>query len=162
MSDEEESKKPIKPRLCERCGSRMPPQKRGRPRHWCSQQCRQLAYEERHGLASWSDGQPKVTDLSEVVEISQDRAVTQAVMRESARRRQPNEAPHDCTFEIWQDHTEMSIIVDHVADLVAHQAFRTGHDGRLLIEAVARLVNAVDLVEDRANGRPAAEACFEG
>lgn len=127
----------------------MPPQKRGRPRRWCTQQCRQKAYEERHGLASWADRQPRVADLSEVVEISQDRAASESVRRSAARRRQPSDSTHDCTFAIWQDQIEMSIIVDHVADLVAHQAFRSGADGRLLVESVARLVDAVDLVTMR-------------
>lgn len=100
-------------------------------------------------MASWSDQQPKVTSLSEVVEVSQDRAAGRAAMRAAARLRNPQDAPHDCTFAIWQDQTEMAIIVDHVADLVAHQSFRSGAEGRLLAEAAARLVNAVDLVTMR-------------
>jgi hypothetical protein len=83
MRKDKQSKKPSKPRLCERCGSRMPPQKRGRPRRWCSQQCRQSAYEERHGLESWKDKQPKINDLSDVVEVMNDRAA-----RREARRLQ--------------------------------------------------------------------------
>ena len=75
------SKKPSKPRLCERCGKRMPPQKRGRPRRWCSQQCRQSAYEERHGLESWKDKQPKVDNLSDVIEAAQERAARQRMGR---------------------------------------------------------------------------------
>ena len=83
MSDDKRSKEPSKPRLCERCGSRMPPQKRGRPRRWCSQQCRQSAYEERHGLESWKDKQPKVSDLSDVVEVMSERGAG----RDASRRR---------------------------------------------------------------------------
>lgn len=100
-------------------------------------------------MASWSDQQPKLTDLSEVVEVTQDRAAGRAAMRSAERLRNPQDASHDCTFAIWQDQTEMAIIVDHVADLVAHQVFRSGAEGRLLAEAVARLVNAVDLVTMR-------------
>jgi hypothetical protein len=100
-------------------------------------------------VASWSDQQPKVTSLSGIVEVSQDRAAGQAAMRSAERMRNPKDAPHDCTFAIWQDQVEMAIIVDHVADLVAHQIFQSGADGRLLAEAVARLVNAVDLVTMR-------------
>lgn len=131
----------------------MPPQKRGRPRRWCSQQCRQKAYEERHGLTSWSDQQPKVTGLSEVVEAPQDRAANRAAFRSAERRRNPQQdAPHDCTFAVWQDQIEMSIIVDRVANLIAHQAFHVGAEGRILAESVARLVNAVDLVTMRVAG----------
>ena len=56
-------------RTCQRCGLPLPPQKSGRPRRWCSQQCRQAAYEELHGLESWKDKQPKPNDLSDVVEV---------------------------------------------------------------------------------------------
>jgi len=53
MSDERVSE-PVKPRLCERCGKWMTPQKRVRPRKCCSHQCRQSAYEERNGLSRWA------------------------------------------------------------------------------------------------------------
>lgn len=106
MNDEEGSKGPSKPRLCERCGSRMPPQKRGRPRRWCSQQCRQSAYGERHGLESWKDKQLKVNDLSDVVEVMNDRAA-----RREARRRQfvPNRG---------STHTSQSCVQTVLSDYV--------------------------------------------
>lgn len=62
----------------------MPPQKRGRPRGWCTQRCRQLAYEERHGLEGWKDKQPKVNDLSDVVEVMQSRSAQREVGRRPA------------------------------------------------------------------------------
>ena len=83
MSEEKGSAGSSSPKLCARCGSRMPPQKRGRPRRWCSRQCRQSAYEERHGLESWKDKQPRVSDMSDLVEASQSRGSE----RESRRRR---------------------------------------------------------------------------
>lgn len=75
MNAEQESADEPEPRACRRCGAPLPPQKAGRPRQWCSQRCRQSAYEERHGLESWKDKQPKVNDLSEVVEVMQARPV---------------------------------------------------------------------------------------
>ena len=97
MGKEKESREPSKPRLCERCGSRMPPQKRGRPRRWCSQQCRQSAYEERHSLESWNDKQPKVNDLSDVVEVMNDRAARrEARRRQVVPNRQATHTSHEC------------------------------------------------------------------
>lgn len=81
MLDEQESTDQPEPMKCQRCGSPLPPQKTGRPRRWCSAQCRQSAYEERHGLESWKDKQPKVNDLSDVVEAMQDRAANRSAAR---------------------------------------------------------------------------------
>ena len=144
MSDDKGSNEPSKPRLCERCGSRMPPQKRGRPRRWCSQQCRQLAYEERHGLESWKDKQPKVNDLSDVVEVMQDRAA----QRETRRRKAVTGpgATHDsteCVHTVRSDYVLMTFVVEHVADIVRAHGVVNTFNGRLLAGAVAELVNAV-------------------
>ena len=40
------------PRVCPRCGSRLPVRATGRPARWCSQRCRRAAYEERRASAS--------------------------------------------------------------------------------------------------------------
>lgn len=145
MSDVEGSKEPSKPRLCERCGKRMPPQRRGRPRRWCSQQCRQSAYEERHNLESWADKQPKVTDLSDVVEVVQDRAAR----RETTRHRQAvpgREITHDsseCLQTVRSDYVLMTFVVERVADIVRAHGVANTFNGRLLAGAVVELVNAV-------------------
>ena len=150
MSDEERSKEPSKPRLCERCGSRMPPQKRGRPRRWCSQQCRQLAYEELHGLESWKDKQPKVSDLSEVVEVVQGRAAERGARRQrvSTDYRSARTA-HDCVSVVCSDQLYMAMVVDAVTDLVSGQKLANTLEGRFLAGRVARLVEAVQLVAFR-------------
>jgi DNA-directed RNA polymerase subunit M/transcription elongation factor TFIIS len=144
MSDGKRSKEPSKPRLCERCGSRMPPQKRGRPRRWCSQQCRQSAYEERHGLESWKDKQPKVNDLSDVVEVMQDRAAR----RETKRRqvvpdRGAAHTSHECVQTVLSDYVLMTFVVEHVTDVVRAHGVVNTFNGRILAEAVAELANVV-------------------
>ena len=40
-------------KTCPQCGGFIPQQKRGRPRKYCSQSCRQDAYEKRNGLPNW-------------------------------------------------------------------------------------------------------------
>ena len=144
MSKKEKSKEPSKPRLCERCGSRMPPQKRGRPRRWCSQQCRQSAYEERNGLESWKDQQPKVKDLSDVVEVMNDRAARREARRlQVATDRRATHASHECVETVLADYILTTFVVEHVADVVRAHGVVNTFNGRLLAEAVAELVNAV-------------------
>ena len=145
MNDEEESAASSKPRLCERCGSRMPPQKRGRPRRWCSQQCRQSAYEERHGLESWKDKQPKISDLSDVVEVAQDRAASRSGGRHLTSKRRPVRASHDCVSAVCSDQLYMAMVVDAVADLVSANKLVDTLEGRFLAQGVARLVEAVHM-----------------
>lgn len=144
MSKENESKEPSKPRLCERCGSRMPPQKRGRPRRWCSQQCRQSAYEERHGLESWKDKQPKVNDLSDVVEVLNDRAARRVARRpQVVPDREAAHTSHMCVQTVLSDYVLTTFVVEHVTDVVRAHGVVNTFNGRLLAEAVAELVNAV-------------------
>lgn len=85
MSAKEESISQPERSACQRCGLPLPLQKSGRPRKWCSAQCRQAAYEERRGLESWKDKQPKVNDLSDVVEAVQNRAARRASVRSALR-----------------------------------------------------------------------------
>lgn len=121
----------------------MQPQKRGRPRRWCSQQCRQSAYEERHSLESWKDKQPKVKDLSEVVEEAQERGARRDVSRrpESGRRRV--HTTDDCLNVVGQDLLLMAMIVDQVIDMTRRYGAINTFEGRTLAERVAELVNAV-------------------
>ena len=150
MNDEEESAASSKPRLCERCGSRMPPQKRGRPRRWCSQQCRQSAYEERHGLESWKDKQPKIRDLSDVVEVAQERAARRGAGRQrTPTEHRPAHTSGDCVSAVCSDQLYMAMVVDAVADLVSDQRLLNTLEGRFLAQGVARLVEAVHMAAFR-------------
>ncbi|GAA3524774.1 hypothetical protein GCM10022234_21970 [Aeromicrobium panaciterrae] len=144
MSDDKESKEPSKPRLCERCEKRMPPQKRGRPRRWCSQKCRQSAYEERHGLESWKDKQPRVSSLSDVVEVAQDRAARREVRsRQFGRGREATHDSSECLQTVRSDYLLMAFVVEHLADIVSAHGVVNTFDGRILARAVSELVNAV-------------------
>lgn len=144
MSTGQESSGKSKPRLCERCGSRMPPQKRGRPRRWCSQQCRQSAYEERHGLESWKDKQPKANDLSDVVEAAQSRSARRAVGRQRATSdRGRAHTSTECLVAVAADHILMTMVVEHVTDIIRAHGVANTFEGRLLAKGVAELVNAV-------------------
>lgn len=144
MSDEDESNEPSKPRLCERCGSRMPPQKRGRPRRWCSQQCRQLAYEERHNLESWKDKQPKVQDLSDVVEVVSERGARRYVSGIPAvDRHRPDHKWTTCMAVVCSDEFYMRVVLDAVTDMLAEDRIPDTLDGRFLAGGIARLVDIV-------------------
>lgn len=144
MSAEWESADQPKPRTCSRCGDSMPPQKAGRPRKWCSQQCRQSAYEERHGLESWTDRQPTVDDISDVVEVMADRASrrTGARRRALSDRHQPH-TPDDCLNVVGQDLVLMATIVEQVIDITRRFGVISSFEGRLLGERVPDLVNIV-------------------
>lgn len=144
MSEEKGSAGSSSPRLCARCGSRMPPQKRGRPRRWCSQQCRQSAYEERHGLESWKDKQPRVSDMSDLVEASQSRGSE----RESRRRRASSDRHRahtstDCLTAVTQDLILMAMVVEQVIDITRRYRVIDTFEGRQLAGRVVELVNTV-------------------
>lgn len=116
---DEGSKEPSKPRLRGRCGARMPPQKRGGPRRWCSQQCRQLSYEERHGLESWKDNQPKVITLSDVVEVMSERGARRYVSRIPALdRHRPDHKWTSCVGVVCSDELYMRAVLEAVTDML--------------------------------------------
>lgn len=144
MSNGQGAKDRSGPRLCEGCGSPLPPQKTGRPRRWCSQQCRQTGYEERNGLESWKDKQPKVSSLSDVVEVAQDRAA----QRSLTRQRPADHGVHvwgDCVSAVCADQLYMAMVVDAVADLISDDNVLDNLDGRFLAGGVARLVAALGI-----------------
>ena len=140
MSEEKGSAESSSPRLCGRCGSRMPPQKRGRPRRWCSQQCRQSAYEERHGVESWKDTQPTINDVADAVEVAQSRGAERR--RTSSDSRQTH-TPTDCLVIVTADLILMTMVVEQVTDMVRDYGVVNTFEGRLLAERVAELVNTV-------------------
>jgi hypothetical protein len=144
MSDASGSKEPSKPRLCERCGKRMPPQKRGRPRRWCSQQCRQSAYEERHGLESWKDKQPKVKELSDVVEVMSERGARRYASGVPAvNRHRSDHKWTTCLGVVCSDEFAMRAVLDRVTDMLCEDRIPDTIDGRFLAGGIARLVNTV-------------------
>ncbi len=154
MSDERVSE-PVKPRTCERCGKRMPPQKRGRPRKWCSQQCRQSAYEERNGLPSWKDQQPRVEDLSDVIEVEQNRSARRAAVGAAARMTGP--AAHfsgDCLAVVWADQTLLAMSLDRVIQHVLDGTIMNDLPGRFLANRVMHLANALGVLPDRPEDEP--------
>lgn len=144
MSDDKGSNEPSKPRLCERCGERMPPQERGRPRRWCSQQCRQLAYEERHGLESWKDKQPRVNSLSDVVEVMSERGARRYVTGIPALdKHRPDHKWTTCMAVVCSYEFYMGVVLDAVANLLREDKIPDTLDGRFLAGGIARLVNTV-------------------
>ena len=147
MSAEEESTNQPDARTCQRCGLPLPPQKRGRPRRWYSAQCRQAAYEERHGLESWKDKQPKIRDLSDVLEVEQDRAASRdAARRGSSTRPRSTYTSHDCVSAVCADQLFMAMVVDAVVDLISDRRLVNTSEGRFLAGGVARLVEVVHMV----------------
>ncbi len=140
MSAEQESTDQPRPKTCARCGDPMPPQKAGRPRKWCSQQCRQLAYEERHGLESWKDKQPKVDALSDVVEVVQERGAKRSATRLTAGGRAPQ---HSCVATVCANPFYMAMVVDAVTDLFINDEQLNKDAGLFLAGGVVNLVNTV-------------------
>ena len=152
MGDVQNRSEVTKPRLCQRCGSRMPPQKRGRPRRWCSQQCRQSAYEKRHGLESWKDKQPKVSDLSDVIEESQSRAAKWDVAHRLAISGGPR--PHafgDCLATVCGDQLQLAMVIDTVTDHVLEDKILNNGEGRFLANRLMWLVDALGLLPAKPN-----------
>ena len=144
MKAEQESTDQPGAGTCQRCGDLLPPQKAGRPRRWCSQQCRQSAYEERHRLESWKDKQPKANDLSDVVEVVQNRAARRAnARRRASSDRRRVHTPNDCLNTVGQDLIQMTMVVEQVTDITGDYGVINTFEGQLLAKAVAELVNAV-------------------
>lgn len=149
MTVKQESTERSEHRACQRCGSPLPSQKTGRPRRWCSGQCRQAAHEKRHGMESWKNKQHKVGDLSDVVEVVQDRAAGRAVARQRPSKGQSAYGSHDCVSTVCTDQLFMAMVVDAVADLVWGQMLVNTREGRFLARGVAHLVEAVQAVAFR-------------
>ena len=149
MTVKQESTDQPELRTCQRCGSPLPTQKSGRPRRWCSPQCRQAAYEERRGLEGWKDKQPKVNDLSDVVEVVQNRAARRGVARQRPSTGHSAYGPHDCVSTVCTNQLFMAMVVDAVADLVCGQMLVNTREGRFLARGVAHFVEAVQAVAFR-------------
>lgn len=155
MMSEERGSEPVKPRTCERCGKRMPPQKRGRPRKWCSHQCRQSAYEERNGLSSWAERQPKVESLSDIAEVVQGRAAKRQRFRFTPfsdpgygpsglpRVAEPEHDPNGCVATVEWDYILTAVVIHDLANLVRDLGIPNTSDGRWLADSVVGLVQAV-------------------
>ena len=140
MTKEQEPPGGREPRACPQCGSPIPAQSKGRPRKWCSQQCRQSAYEERHGLESWKDKQPKIDDLSDVVEVMQERGTKRSAGRPRAVDSKPQ---HSCVTDVCANPFYMAMVVDAVTDLFINDAELDKDAGIFLATGVVNLVNTV-------------------
>lgn len=140
MSAEQEPTDQPEPRRCPRCRGAMPIQKKGRPRKWCSQQCRQSAYEERHGLESWKDKQPKIDDLSDFVEVAQERGAKRSAARQHAVEPEPQ---HSCVTAVCANPYYMAMVVDAVTDLFINDEQLNKDAGVFLATGVVNLVNTV-------------------
>ena len=150
MSAKEESTNQPDVSACQRCGLPLLLQKSGRPRKWCSARCRQAAYEERRGLESWKDKQPKVRDLSEVVEVVQNRAARRASVRQrSSTGHRSTHTLGDCVSAVCADQSTMAMVIDSVADLISDRQLANTTEGRFLAGGVARLVEVVHMVAFR-------------
>lgn len=68
---------------CPRCGATIPVSGAGRPRRWCSDRCRRLAYDERRAARNGAVGIEfrEPAQPPEVVEIVHERVVTREVFR---------------------------------------------------------------------------------
>lgn len=139
---------PSKPKLCERCGERMPPQKRGRPRRWCSQQCRQSAYEERKGVPSWRESQPKVESLSDVVEVMQDRGARRSLATAgfAAATEHRHVPPADCLELIWGDRMLSAMVVDILSVNLLGSGVKDTVEDRFVVWAISGLVEAAGAI----------------
>ena len=76
---------------------------------------------ERHNIESWKDKQPKVNDLSDVVEVAQDRAAMRAARQRTLPGHRSAYTSHDCVSAVCRDQLFMAMVVDAVVDLVSAQ-----------------------------------------
>lgn len=95
-------------------------------------------------MESWKDKQPKVDNLSDVVELAQEHGA-----RRDASRRRPSSdrrrahTTDDCLNVVGQDLLLMSMIIDQVIDITRRYGAINTFEGRTLAERVAELVNTV-------------------
>jgi len=150
MSVEHESTERSEHRACQRCGLPLPAQNRGRPRRWCPAQCRQVAHEERHNLKSWKDNRPKVSDLSDVVEVVQNRAARRSTARQRSstwHRSTIRWATVRVPYVQTSRRSRWSSI--RSPTLISDQRLLNTTEGRFLAGGVARLVEVVHMVAFR-------------
>ncbi len=152
--------------LCRQCGLPVPTQKTGRPRKYCSQSCRQQAYEERHGLEPWTERHRKDDDGFAALENNASRQARRDVQRQLARVTQ--KAAHDpgawyvskekvrsvcfdnpwlCLEVVVSDPAYCAVVLDHLSEVIWPRDFpadRVRWD--LCVQSILRLRSHVDLV----------------
>ncbi len=140
-------------KTCPQCGSFLPQQKRGRPRKYCSQSCRQDAYEKRNGLPSWRaerlarESASKVERAYRRTEYEKARRLTR--LRDS-QCHDTHEHLESCLDSVCSDEFAMAEVFENVSCIVLDdllsQTAKSEHLGR----AIEQLVSDVRLTGFRA------------
>ncbi|HPU12171.1 MAG TPA: hypothetical protein PLQ19_00070 [Aeromicrobium sp.] len=153
-------------RLCLQCALPIPRQKTGRPRKYCSQSCRQQAYEDRHGLAPWTERHHKDDDGFAVLEDNASRKARNDVRRQLARA--TRKAEHDpeawyvskekvrsvcfdnpelCIEVVVSDPGYCAVVLDHLSEVIWPGKFPADHvRWDFCVQSMLRLRSYVDLV----------------
>lgn len=147
-----------KPTGCRYCGAPITNNKKGRKRVYCDQNCRQKAYEQRHGLSSWSERQPRVESESDLVEAMSERAAEREAWSSTGRVASRATAPgrdlqlavHAVQSSLWA----MSAVLNYAEALLSPAVRPTHYAGPELSNA---LLNAGPLGANR-EGRAFADA----
>lgn len=151
---------------CPQCGSPVSAQQRGRPRVYCSQSCRQAAYEERHGIDPWTERYQPRDDPFTVLENNTSRQAIRASDRrladttrqverdpealytsERAAREICATFPTLCIEVVLSDVLYCSAVLDHLSELIFTRQFPSGRaKWDLCVQSILRLRSHVDLV----------------
>lgn len=140
-------------RTCPQCGGLIPQQKRGRPRKYCSQSCRQDAYEKRNGLPSWRaerqarESASKVERAYRRTEYERARRLTRL---STSQRHDIHEQLEACLDAVCSDELAMAEVLEVVSCIVLDDLLSKTTKSEHLGRAIEQLVSDVRLVGFRA------------
>ena len=151
---------------CPQCCGPVSAQRRGRPRVYCSQSCRQAAYEERHGIDPWTERYQPHEDPFTVLENNVSRQAIRASNRQLADATRQVERDPDalytseraareicatfptlCIELVVSDPLYCAAVLDHLCEVIFNRQFpadRAKWD--LCVQSVLQLRSYVDLV----------------
>jgi hypothetical protein len=97
-------------------------------------------------MESWKDKQPKVKDLSEVVEVVQERSARRDAFRPKGRPRDLRvHNSSDCLMTIAGNQIALGLALEFVTELVLEERLAITFEGQFLADRVARLIDACTL-----------------
>ena len=150
---------------CRQCGLPLPPQKRGRPRIYCSASCRQQAYEKRHDIEPWKQRWQPGDGPFGGLEANADASAMNHVKRQMAAasrraRRDPNATftsvenvqricrsnPEACIEVVTGNPLYAAAVVDHLADIIWHNLPQSVEEWKVCAQSISRMCLFVELL----------------
>ncbi len=140
-------------KICPQCGSFIPQQKRGRPRKYCSQSCRQDAYEKRNDLPSWR-AERLARESARKVERAYRRTEYEKARRLTRLSTSPRHDIHEqleaCLDAVCADELAMAEVLENVSCIVLDDLLSKTAKSEHLGRAIEQLVSDVRLTGFRA------------